>query len=201
MPGTGKTSTMVHAVKALLMRGASILLTSYTNSAVDNLLIKLKSQVFFYFITLCTLLKLTTMCFYELKSLTIFYYFRALILYVSVERKPCMTKSAVIVLMVRFIYSMIFYKTIYYHFKYTCLIIFQLFTGADMQSTKDIKTRLDQTKVVAVTCLGVSSPLLCDKKFDVCIMDEAGQITLPVWNFEPPYLLKKKYVTFAWNWK
>lgn len=46
MPGTGKTSTMVHAVKALLMRGASILLTSYTNSAVDNLLIKLKAQVF-----------------------------------------------------------------------------------------------------------------------------------------------------------
>ena len=45
MPGTGKTSTMVHAVKALLMRGASILLTSYTNSAVDNLLIKLKAQV------------------------------------------------------------------------------------------------------------------------------------------------------------
>ena len=45
MPGTGKTSTMVHAVKALLMRGASILLTSYTNAAVDNLLIKLKAQV------------------------------------------------------------------------------------------------------------------------------------------------------------
>ena len=45
MPGTGKTSTMVHAVKALLMRDASILLTSYTNSAVDNLLIKLKAQV------------------------------------------------------------------------------------------------------------------------------------------------------------
>ncbi|URE05997.1 DNA replication factor Dna2 [Musa troglodytarum] len=45
MPGTGKTSTMVHAVKALLIRGASILLTSYTNSAIDTLLIKLKSQV------------------------------------------------------------------------------------------------------------------------------------------------------------
>lgn len=45
MPGTGKTSTMVHAVKALLIRGASILLTSYTNSAVDNLLVKLKAQV------------------------------------------------------------------------------------------------------------------------------------------------------------
>lgn len=48
MPGTGKTSTMVHAVKALLMRGASILLTSYTNSAVDTLLIKLKAQVIIY---------------------------------------------------------------------------------------------------------------------------------------------------------
>lgn len=48
MPGTGKTSTMVHAVNALLIRGASILLTSYTNSAVDNLLIKLKTQVSFF---------------------------------------------------------------------------------------------------------------------------------------------------------
>lgn len=45
MPGTGKTSTLVHAVKALLIRGASILLTSYTNSAVDNLLLKLKAKV------------------------------------------------------------------------------------------------------------------------------------------------------------
>lgn len=45
MPGTGKTHTMAHAVKALLIRGASVLLTSYTNSAVDNLLLKLKSEV------------------------------------------------------------------------------------------------------------------------------------------------------------
>ncbi|CAL1401678.1 unnamed protein product [Linum trigynum] len=45
MPGTGKTSTVVHAVRAFLLRGASVLLTSYTNSAIDNLLIKLKAQV------------------------------------------------------------------------------------------------------------------------------------------------------------
>jgi Cdc6-like AAA superfamily ATPase len=44
MPGTGKTSTIVHAVNALLARGASVLLTSYTNSAVDNILLKLKMQ-------------------------------------------------------------------------------------------------------------------------------------------------------------
>ncbi|KAJ4953482.1 hypothetical protein NE237_030314 [Protea cynaroides] len=43
MPGIGKTSTMVHAVKALLTRGSSVLLSSCTK-AVDNLLIKLKTQ-------------------------------------------------------------------------------------------------------------------------------------------------------------
>ncbi|PWA69914.1 DNA replication helicase [Artemisia annua] len=119
MPGTGKTSTMVHAVKALLMRGASILLTSYTNSAVDNLLIKLKSQG---------------------------------IDFIRIGRV----------------------EAVHEEIRGHCI------NAADMQSTKDIKTRLDGVKVVAVTCLGITSPLLCDKKFDVCIMDEAGQITLPV---------------------
>eukprot|EP00955_Chlamydomonas_euryale_P116560 366426-Chlamydomonas_euryale.AAC.24 len=41
MPGTGKTTTIVHIIKALLAAGCSILITSYTNSAVDNILIKL----------------------------------------------------------------------------------------------------------------------------------------------------------------
>ena len=39
---TGKTSTIVALVKALDALGQSVLLTSYTHSAVDNLLIKLK---------------------------------------------------------------------------------------------------------------------------------------------------------------
>jgi DNA replication ATP-dependent helicase Dna2 len=45
MPGTGKTYTMVHAVKSLLIRGESVLVTSYTNSAIDTLLMKLKTEV------------------------------------------------------------------------------------------------------------------------------------------------------------
>lgn len=49
-----------------------------------------------------------------------------------------------------------------------------------MDSTQEIKLKLDQIKVVAVTCLGINNPLLTNKRFDVCIMDEAGQITLPV---------------------
>jgi len=41
LPGSGKTTAVVHAVRALLAAGASVLVTSYTNSAVDNILLKL----------------------------------------------------------------------------------------------------------------------------------------------------------------
>jgi DNA replication ATP-dependent helicase Dna2 len=41
LPGTGKTSTIVHAIRALVASGASVLVTSYTNSALDNILLKL----------------------------------------------------------------------------------------------------------------------------------------------------------------
>jgi DNA replication ATP-dependent helicase Dna2 len=35
-------------------------------------------------------------------------------------------------------------------------------------------------RVVGVTCLGVTHPLFSKRTFDVCIVDEASQITLPV---------------------
>lgn len=41
MPGTGKTSTIAEIIKALVARGKSVLLTSYTHSAVDTILMKL----------------------------------------------------------------------------------------------------------------------------------------------------------------
>ncbi|KAG1700799.1 hypothetical protein DVH05_011686 [Phytophthora capsici] len=41
MPGTGKTATIAFAVRVLLFLGFSVLVTSYTHSAVDNLLLKL----------------------------------------------------------------------------------------------------------------------------------------------------------------
>ncbi|KAI4372652.1 hypothetical protein MLD38_010855 [Melastoma candidum] len=119
MPGTGKTSTMVHAVKALLMRGASLLLTSYTNSAVDNLLIKLKNQG---------------------------------IDFIRIGRPEVVHED----------------------------IRDHCFPEHGMSTVEGIRERLDQVKVVAATCLGITSPLLSSKRFDVCIMDEAGQITLPV---------------------
>ena len=41
MPGTGKTTTIASIIKILVNRGKSVLLTSYTHSAVDNILMKL----------------------------------------------------------------------------------------------------------------------------------------------------------------
>lgn len=44
MPGTGKTTTIAHIIRALISQGKSVLLTSYTHTAVDNILLKLKTD-------------------------------------------------------------------------------------------------------------------------------------------------------------
>jgi len=46
MPGTGKTTTIAEIIKALVERGKSVLLTSYTHSAVDTILMKLLDAEF-----------------------------------------------------------------------------------------------------------------------------------------------------------
>ncbi|OAY77110.1 DNA replication ATP-dependent helicase/nuclease DNA2, partial [Ananas comosus] len=137
MPGTGKTFTMVHAVKALLIRGASILITSYTNSAIDNLLIKLKSQG---------------------------------IDFVRIGRHGAVHQD------VRsHCFSELFHDT-----------------AMEAQSVDYIKQRMKHIQIVGVTCLGINHPLLAKKKFDICIMDEAGQTTLPV--SLGPLMLASKFV-------
>ncbi|BAF15608.2 Os04g0588200 [Oryza sativa Japonica Group] len=131
MPGTGKTYTMVHAVKSLLMRGESILLTSYTNSAIDNLLMKLKAEG---------------------------------VDFLRIGR----------------------HEAVHPDVKGHCL------STTDIQSVDAVKARMEQVQVVGVTCLGIYHPLLAHKKFDTCIMDEAGQITLPV--SLGPLMLATKFV-------
>ncbi|KAK9446524.1 uncharacterized protein V1518DRAFT_143160 [Limtongia smithiae] len=44
MPGTGKTTIISELIKTLLAQNKTVLLTSYTHSAVDNILMKLKSH-------------------------------------------------------------------------------------------------------------------------------------------------------------
>lgn len=42
MPGTGKTTTIAYIIRALAAQGKSVLLTSYTHTAVDNILLKVR---------------------------------------------------------------------------------------------------------------------------------------------------------------
>lgn len=44
MPGTGKTTTISSIISMLVKLGKSVLLTSYTHTAVDNVLLKLQSD-------------------------------------------------------------------------------------------------------------------------------------------------------------
>ncbi|KAJ8105467.1 hypothetical protein OPT61_g10159 [Boeremia exigua] len=44
MPGTGKTTTIAHIIRTLVAKGKSILLTSYTHTAVDNILLKIRDD-------------------------------------------------------------------------------------------------------------------------------------------------------------
>ncbi|KAK2755903.1 Tripartite DNA replication factor [Arachnomyces sp. PD_36] len=44
MPGTGKTTTIAHIIRALISQGKSVLLTSYTHTAVDNILLKIRDD-------------------------------------------------------------------------------------------------------------------------------------------------------------
>ena len=44
MPGTGKTTTTAHIIKTLVERGKSVLLTAYTHTALDNVLIKVRNS-------------------------------------------------------------------------------------------------------------------------------------------------------------
>jgi DNA replication ATP-dependent helicase Dna2 len=44
-PGTGKTSTIAALIAILTALGKKVLFTSFTNSAVDNLLIKIVNEV------------------------------------------------------------------------------------------------------------------------------------------------------------
>ncbi|KAH8109923.1 Dna2-domain-containing protein [Phellopilus nigrolimitatus] len=47
MPGTGKTTTVAEIIRVLVRSGKTVLLTSYTHSAVDTILLKLKNSVDF----------------------------------------------------------------------------------------------------------------------------------------------------------
>ncbi|GAA6036376.1 hypothetical protein JCM8097_001691 [Rhodosporidiobolus ruineniae] len=119
MPGTGKTTTIAEVIKALAAAGKSVLLTSYTHSAVDNILLKVKDAGL-------DILRLG-------------------------NRDKIMPALHHLTL-----------------------------TPEDYStSLTDIDKKLTRPQIVAMTCLGINEPIFTKRRFDVCIVDEASQVTLP----------------------
>ena len=132
MPGTGKSTTISVLVQALVKEGQRVLITSYTNNAVDNVLEKLlKVNIPF--------------CRFGRAS----------------KVAPAVSPYAID-------------------------------ENSTITTTDTIKDVFESCLVFGVTCLGVTHPLLQSLEFDVCIVDEASQITLPV--VLGPILHARKFV-------
>ena len=54
MPGSGKTTVTATLIKILVILNKSVLITSFTNTAVDNILLKLKNDYGIDFIRLAS---------------------------------------------------------------------------------------------------------------------------------------------------
>ncbi|XP_076435197.1 DNA replication ATP-dependent helicase/nuclease DNA2-like [Babylonia areolata] len=119
-PGTGKTSTIVALVKILRELGQTVLLTSYTHSAVDNILLKLKRD---------------GVPFLRLGR--------------SSRIHPSLQDHSAE----------------------------RLTLG--ITSVDHLRDFYSSYGVVATSCLGVTHPVFTQRRFDVCIVDEASQVLQP----------------------
>lgn len=134
VPGAGKTTAVIAMIRALEMAGKRVLLVSYTNSAVDHVMLKLASHGFENFVRL---------------------------------GRPSRVNSRL-----------------------------EDFLPSGKRYEADTPEKLSELMgkipVVGVSALGVTDPLLRRCDFDVCIVDEAGQITLPA--IIGPLLKSKRFI-------
>ena len=121
MPGAGKTTAVVAMVRALAAAGKRVLLTSYTNSAVDNVLLKLAKTGDVPFVRVGREERVNP----GLRDWTPS----------GARHKAC--------------------------------------------TAGELAALVDTVKIWGVSALGVADALIRRRHFDVCIVDEAGQITLP----------------------
>ncbi|KAK0868196.1 DNA replication endonuclease-helicase Dna2 [Friedmanniomyces endolithicus] len=134
MPGTGKTTTIAHIIRALLADNKTILLTSFTHTAVDNILLKLR-----HIAPPNSILRLGV---------------------------PAKINQEV---------------------QNFCLL-----AATPRKSIEEIEQAYMGCRIVATTCMGTNHALFHRRAFDVCIVDEASQITLPT--ALGPLLLARKFV-------
>jgi DNA replication ATP-dependent helicase Dna2 len=121
MPGTGKTTTIAHVIRALLAEKKTILLTSFTHTAVDNILLKIRDIAP-----------------------------EGSILRLGVPAKINPEVQT-----------------------------FCQLAATPRHSISEIDETYMGCQIVATTCMGTNHALFQRRAFDVCIVDEASQITLP----------------------
>eukprot|EP00041_Stephanoeca_diplocostata_P009368 m.144256 g.144256 ORF g.144256 m.144256 type:complete len:1074 (-) comp17709_c0_seq2:82-3303(-) len=121
MPGTGKTTTIASLIHVLLAQGLRVLVTSYTHTAVDNILLKLQAMS---------------------------------IAFLRVGNPESVAPALR---------------------SYTLAA-----ATAHATTVAELEAVHGRARVVGVTCLGVHHALFRTQHFDVCIVDEASQITQPV---------------------
>ncbi|RMY76547.1 hypothetical protein D0863_01865 [Hortaea werneckii] len=121
MPGTGKTTTIAHIIRALLAEDKTILLTSFTHTAVDNILMKIRDIA-----PENSVLRLG----------------------VPAKIHPEVQK-------------------------------FCQLAATPRTSIDEIDKCYMGCRIVATTCMGTNHAVFNRRSFDVCIVDEASQITLP----------------------
>ena len=121
MPGTGKTTTIAQLIGSLLTEDKSILLTSYTHTAVDNILLKIRDIA-----PPNSVLRLG----------------------VPAKINPEVQK-------------------------------FCRLGGTPRATIAEVDETYMGCQIVAATCMGTNHALFNRRAFDVCIVDEASQITLP----------------------
>lgn len=143
LPGTGKTSTIVFLARLLAAQGKRVLITSYTHSAVDNVMLKLVQR-----------------------DLAALYDGRTLPALVRIGSESSCHQDVKSLLVPRLAAAL---------------------EGHDLQngkayhpSAESLRRVMSEARIVGATALTVPrSPLLFSEKFDVVIVDEAGQISQP----------------------
>ncbi|KAK5112827.1 hypothetical protein LTR85_011161 [Meristemomyces frigidus] len=121
MPGTGKTTTIAHIIRALLADEKTILLTSFTHTAVDNILLKIR----------------------------------------DIAPPNSILRLGVPAKINREVQK------------------FCQLAATPRKTIDDIEATYMGCRIVAATCMGMNHAVFNRRAFDVCIVDEASQITLP----------------------
>ncbi|CAI5478109.1 unnamed protein product [Closterium sp. Yama58-4] len=168
-PGAGKSTAVVHLVKALAAGGRSVLVAAHTNTAVDHILLKLMKKG-------VAVLRVGRPAAVHPNLLPYTLNDR-----VYLDLLPCTNRPSPLVprpssrsLSPRS------HRASLFPCRFSSCLHSSPGGGMDVGSVAGMEAVGLGASVVGCTCLGVGQSLFARKRFDVAILDEAGQTTLPV---------------------